>query len=292
MDDGGVVALQGLALAASGVVVLVLFTRIGVRPGIVFTLPLLLIWAGLLQAGIHPTIAGVVVGLAMPTHAWFGVEGFLNVANRAMADFQKRVEDNSPDQELLEPLNRIGAAQREAISPAVRSESLLHPWVAYGIMPLFALANAGVHLSGIRLDAPGAGTVFAGVSLGLLLGKPIGVLLVSWLAIRLGLCVLPQGVNWKGMLVVGCAAGIGFTMAIFIAELAYADPGLLAVAKLGILSATSLAAALAIVAGRALLPKEQPRAVAGITDSLAESSMEVWSGLREMRQAARSGGNS
>lgn len=92
-------ALQGLALAASGVVVLVLFTRIGVRPGIVFTLPLLLIWAGLLQAGIHPTIAGVIVGLAMPTHAWFGVAGFLNVANQALADFQRRVENNSPDQE-------------------------------------------------------------------------------------------------------------------------------------------------------------------------------------------------
>ena len=277
--------LAGLAVAGTGLVVLLVYRRVGVRPGVAFMLPLLLLWAGLLQAGIHPTIAGVILGLAVPVHSAVGPEGFIKVAQHALTDFQERVKANEPDEELVEPLNKIAAAQREAVSPAFRGEILLHPWVAYGVMPLFALANAGVNISGLDLGDTGAATVFAGVTLGLLVGKPAGVLFVSWVAVRLGLCVLPRGVDWRGMLVVGLAGGIGFTMAIFISELAFGGTSLLAVAKLGVLAATALAGGAALLMGRVLLPREQPLEVASITDSAAESNTALWAAVRELRKS-------
>lgn len=126
------------------------------------------------------------------------------------------------------------------MAPLTRMEHRLHGLVAYGIMPLFALANAGVVLggdSGLSLTHP----VTLGVVLGLLLGKPIGVLLASWLAVRLRLAELPAGVTWGQLLGVGCLCGIGFTMALFIAGLAFPTPLLLDQAKLGILGASLLA---------------------------------------------------
>jgi NhaA family Na+:H+ antiporter len=278
-------ALEGLALAGAGVLVLLVYRRVGVRPGAVFILPLLLLWAGLFQAGIHPTIAGVILGLSVPVRPWVGPEGFVKAAQGALADFQERVTAGEPDEELIEPLNRIAAAQREAVSPAFRGEILLHPWVAYGVMPLFALANAGVNLGGLRFGDAGAATVLAGVTLGLVIGKPVGVLLASWISVRLGFCVLPRGVNWGGMLVVGISGGIGFTMAIFVSELAFDTMALLAIAKLGVLVATAVAGAAALVLGRVLLPREQPLDVASITDSAAESSTALWAAVRELRNS-------
>lgn len=276
---------SGLAVAASGVIVLVLYARLGVRPGASLLVPLLLLWGGLFHAGIHPTIAGVVLGLAVPVHPWVGRTGFIDVARGALAEFESRVGADEPDEELVEPLNRIAAAQREAVSPAFRGEILLHPWVAYGVMPLFALANAGVNMSGIDFGEAGAAAVFVGASVGLLVGKPAGVLLASWLSVRAGLCVLPRGVSWGGMFVVGAAGGIGFTMAIFISELAFADPSLLAMSKLGVLAATVVAGGTALLAGRAVLPREQPSDVAAISDTAAESSTALWAAVRELRKS-------
>jgi NhaA family Na+:H+ antiporter len=246
-------ALDGLAVAGGGLLLALTLLRVGVRPGMVFAIPLLVMWGGLYRAGIHPTIAGVVMGMLIPVRAWYGPQGFMEVARRALEEFQQRVKDGRPDPDLLAPLGDIEEAQREAVAPGVRGEAALHPWVAYGIMPLFALANAGVDLRGLDLGTPGSGTVLAGIALGLLLGKPLGVLALSWLSVRIGLAVLPAGVSWSGMLVMGLAGAIGFTMAIFIAELAYVGSTLLDVAKLGILIATAAAGALAMIAGRVLL---------------------------------------
>jgi NhaA family Na+:H+ antiporter len=174
-------------------------------------------------------------------------------------------------------LGQIADAGREAVSAGVRGEAALHPWVAFGIMPLFALANAGVNLGGIDFGEPGAPMVFTGIALGLLIGKPVGVLLATWITLKLRLSVLPPGVTWGGILVVGVAGAIGFTMAIFISELAFSDPDLLAVAKLGVLAATALAGAGALLLGRVLLPKEQPAEVAGISESTMEMAA-VWTG--------------
>ncbi|MDZ3990629.1 Na(+)/H(+) antiporter NhaA [Pseudomonas sp. Teo4] len=149
----------------------------------------------------------------------------------------------------MDPLKRLRLAQRELVPPVVRMQGHLHPWVAYAIMPLFALANAGVSLSGVDLSAPGPYWVMTAVAVALVLGKPLGIVSVSWLMVRLGWCSLPAGVTWAGITLIGLLAGIGFTMSIFIANLAYADPAALGAAKLGVLSGSVIAAVVGLTWG-------------------------------------------
>lgn len=275
-------ALQGVGIVVGGIILLLLLPRMGVRPGWVTILPLFVIWLGLYSTGVHPTLAGVIVGLATPAHSWLGREGFVNVAQEAVQDFEERMKREANDHELIVPLDRIAFARREALSPALRVQTTLHPWVAYLIIPLFALANAGVRLDGMQFDAPGAMPVLFGVSLGLLLGKPAGILLASWIMVKLRIGVLPAGVGWRGVALVGVVAGIGFTMAIFIAELAFVDDTLLAIAKLGILTATAAAGIIGLLMGGAMLRREPPAVLQSLSDSDVESSTEAWvSGTRD-----------
>ena len=265
--------ISALIWVGAGIFGIFALQTIGVRSGLVFAIPGIVVWAGMLQFGVHPTIAGVIIGLMTPVKSWYGKEGFLRAARKAIDDFQSRVD--RPDQELLEPLGRLERARREAISPAKRIEASLHPWVAFGIMPLFALANAGVTVSGVQLGDTTSLAVFMGVALGLVVGKPLGIVGFSWVATRLGWCMLPQGITWAGMYVVGAAGGIGFTMAIFIGELAFSD-AMLTVGKLGVLVGTIVASALALVAGVVLLPKRQAKEAGKITLSDAERKTVYW----------------
>jgi NhaA family Na+:H+ antiporter len=239
----------GLAIAAAGVMLVVLMRGFGIRASLAYVVPALIMWAGFLRAGIHPTIAGVILGLMTPVRAWYGRREFVSVASAAVKRFATRSEGAHQHQDLVAPLEELGDARREALSPAVRLETSLHPWVSFGILPLFAFANAGVNLDGIDLTAPGASRVFSGVALGLLFGKPLGVSLACFIAVRAGMSSLPNGLGWKGVVLVGVVAGIGFTMAIFIAGLAMTDQ-MLAVAKLAILGASVVAGVSAFVLGR------------------------------------------
>lgn len=274
----GGIAVGGILLATAGIVLLFLMLKMGIRPSFVYAIPILVMWAGMLKTGIHPTIAGVVAGLSAPVKPWFGKEGFLETAREVIDEFQERITREHHEHDLFEPLSRLARARKEALSPALRAEVALHPWVAFVIMPIFALANAGVHIGGVELGHPGHALVLTGVMVGLLMGKPIGIILFSWLAVRLRLCSLPDGVAWSGVLVMGVVAGIGFTMAIFIAELAFVDEGMLSVAKLGVLLATMAAAITGLGLGHLLFPREQPLEVAEVSASEAESSSEYWTG--------------
>jgi len=138
-----------------------------------------------------------------------------------------------------------------AAPPVVRVQAALHPWVAYAILPLFALANAGVSLGGVDLGAGGSMWVILGVTAALVIGKPVGVISASWLAVRLGWCRLPAGVSWSGVVLIGLLAGIGFTMSIFISNLAFADAELLGAAKLGVLAASLIAGVFGLIVGAA-----------------------------------------
>ena len=129
----------------------------------------------------------------------------------------------------------------------------LHPWVAYGILPLFAFANAGVALSA-GSEGTGSASVFTGIVVGLVVGKPLGILAASWLTLRTGLGALPPGLGVRHLVVLGLVAGVGFTMALFVAQLAFADAALLASAKLAVLAGSGVAAGLALLAGALLLP--------------------------------------
>jgi Na+:H+ antiporter, NhaA family len=136
--------------------------------------------------------------------------------------------------------------------PANALEDLLHAWVAYGVMPLFALANAGITFAGLELQNEPSMLLVAGIVLGLLLGKPLGIVTATSLAVKLGWCKLPQGVTWHGIALIGCLGGIGFTMSIFVATLAFEDPKLLAAAKMAVLAASVSAGTTALFVGRRL----------------------------------------
>lgn len=266
----------GLLITGAGGAILLTWRLLGVRPGILYLAPLAVLWAGLLKAGVHPTLAGVIVGLSIPVRPWLSGKQFLRVADDAMREARACAESPAyAHQELTGPVRRLMFAGREALSPVVRGQERLHGWVSFFIMPVFALANAGVNLGGVDFGAPGSSKVMLGIALGLALGKPIGVLLASWITVRLGIATLPRGLGWGGVGIVGLAAGIGFTMAIFIAELAFkGEPMLLGLAKLSILIATAIAAVTGLVVGFLSL-RPQTGAIADVSPTEAERSTEL-----------------
>jgi len=235
-----------------------------------YVLPALVAWAGIYAAGIHPTIAGVIVGLLTPVRAWLGSEGFRVGVQKELKHLSERPEGTHASHELASALRHVGVARREAQSPAESLIVTLHPWVAYGIMPIFALANAGVTLSGGQLDSA-SWHVLVAVALGLFIGKPLGVLIASWISLRLGIATLPAGLTSRHLAVVGIVAGVGFTMALFVAQLAFTDAKLLAAAKLGVLAASGGAGVVGLLLGRVLLVEATGSDVARTADD-AESS--------------------
>jgi NhaA family Na+:H+ antiporter len=239
---------SGVAVAALGGAIVLVMQRLGVRSPLAYVAPGAVLWFGMLGSGIHPTLAGVVLGLLTPARTWLGAEGFATVAGETV----EGVRSTTDSHEIAHQVATLRRAQREVLPPAVRLQHLLHPWVAFGIMPLFALANAGVRLEGAALEGDGA-AIAAGVGLGLVVGKPLGVVLASWLALRMGVASLPAGLSVRGLLVVGTVAGIGFTMALFVAELAFGSGAELEVAKLAILGGSIASAVAGLVLGRTLL---------------------------------------
>jgi NhaA family Na+:H+ antiporter len=246
------IAASGLLVAAVGLIGILAMQRLGVRPKPAYIVPAVVAWAGTYAAGIHPTIAGVIIGLMTPVRAWLGPTGFI-AGVRGELEHLRQVDPASLSPHgLAAALRHVNVARREAVSPAESLIETLHPWVAFGIMPVFALANAGVEVKGDALES-GSWVVALAVGVGLVVGKPVGVLLATGLTLKLRLCSLPIGLTMRHLTVVGVVAGIGFTMALFIAQLAFSDPRLLAAAKVGVLGASGAAAILGLVLGRMLL---------------------------------------
>jgi Na+:H+ antiporter, NhaA family len=267
------VALHGLILAALGFTGVVAMQRFGVRNRLAYLAPAGVAWAGIYAAGIHPTIAGVIVGLMTPVRTWLGPEGFVEGVRKELEHLDRNGPLELSTHQLAGSLRHVDEVRREALSPAESLIEALHPWVAYGIMPIFALANAGVAIEGGSLDHSSSAVV-AAVIVGLVIGKPVGVLLTAWLTLRLGIGGLPSGITYKHLLVLGVVAGVGFTMALFIANLAFTDSQMLGAAKLGVLAASAAAGILGLALGRWLL---EPAAFAGSAQTAdeAESSTEV-----------------
>lgn len=240
---------SGLLFAGAGVLAILGLQRIGIGSALAYVIPGTLVWFGLLRTGVHPTLAGVVLGLLTPVQPRAG-ESPVEVATRALHNIDQRAGATTADQHsLVEPAKQLQYAQRELLPPVLRVQRWLHPWVAYVIMPLFALANAGVN---VRTSAAFAGDLHAlalAVGIALVIGKPVGILAGSWLVLRTRWCQLPVGMTWKSMTLVGCLGGIGFTMSIFIATLAFHDDAALAAAKIGVLCASAIAGALGLLMG-------------------------------------------
>ena len=225
-----------LALGLLGLTVVAGTARIGIRSVPVFFLLGGMIWLCFDASGVHPTIAGVVLGLMTPTRGWVSDERLRAVLGRVLS---YPIGDRwSGDTTERRDLQRAGTAATEALSPVERLEMMLHPWVGFLIMPIFALANAGVAISSAHVGQPVSVAIFAG----LVFGKPIGVLTFSWLAIRFGLATRAPGLSWPLLAAGAFLTGIGFTMSLFIAGLAYA-PAMLDAAKVGILTGSVASAA-------------------------------------------------
>ena len=241
---------SGLLLAGVGILTVLILQLAGAGSALAYVLPGAILWVGLLKAGAHPTLAGVILGMLTPVLSVGGGEPPLNGATRALADIRaKAVGDHADPEAIVPAVRRLRVAQRDMIAPVVRVQMLLHPWVAYVVMPVFALANAGVSLDGIDLSRVDAQGVIFGVMAALVIGKPVGVVLTTWVVVRLGWGTLPRGMDWSGVLLVGLLAGIGFTMSIFIATLAFEDAALLGAAKVGVLLASLVAASLGLCWG-------------------------------------------
>lgn len=222
-------------IVAMGLAVVRLMTHVGIRSMSVYVLAGAFIWFTVDRSGIHATITGVVLGLMTPTGRWVSDERLYSILDRVVA--HPAGNEGSGATQDRQSLRLAETAARETLAPAERIQIALHPWVAYLVMPLFALANAGVPLSLDDLDDSITVAVFVGFAL----GKPAGILAFTWLALRLG-ALKPPELDWRLLAGGSILAGIGFTMALFISNLAF-DTSLLNQAKLGIFLASLFSAA-------------------------------------------------
>lgn len=235
-----------LGIAAIVFVLLIVLNRLGVRKPTPYAILGLVLWVAFLKSGVHATIAGVLLAMTIPATTRINRKGFLERARAYLDEFEKEgIRDGSPfttkKQRAL--LQGVEDCTHGVEAPLQRLEHALHPWVAFFIMPVFALANAGVNL---RTDIFGAlaHPVTLGIIVGLVVGKQVGITFMAWLVTKLGLSTKVNGVTWAQIYGVSMVAGIGFTMSLFISNLAFSDPVLLSNAKVGILAASFISAGL------------------------------------------------
>ncbi len=244
----------GLLIVLAAMMAIVVLRWLAVRSPLGYVVPAVVMWAGLLVAGVHPTLAGVLLGLMTPARSWFGPAGFAEATAAHLDELAAGVSRH----DLLVRLDAIERARREAVSPVEHLLHLLHPVVALGIMPLFALATAGVALDGAELAGDPL-RVFLGVGLGLVVGKPLGIVVATRAARALG----GGAAGAQPVLVVGLVGGIGFTMSIFIAQLAFPPGPLLETAKLAVLVASGTASLAGLAVGRWTAPARPDHAEPG-----------------------------
>ena len=219
---------------------LVVANLIGVENTLVYALLGIGLWLSFLLSGMHATIAGVLLALTVPASSFIDTDEFLKRGRYVLDRFEHagdRGTDVLRNEERQAALHALDRATRKLEPPLHELEHTLNPWVVFAIMPLFALANAGLPLGG-KAFGELADPVALGILFGLVFGKQIGVTLFSWLAVRSGLAELPEGIGWRHVYGVGWLAGIGFTMSLFISDLAFSDGALVDTAKLGILVAS------------------------------------------------------
>ena len=233
--------LSLIALAVTGGIVgaLVVANRLGVRRPIVYGVLGIALWVAVLQSGIHATVAGVLLAMTIPARTKIDPTAFLERARGFVTDFGHQIGDD-PDDEHHAALWELEDLTESAQAPMLRIEHALHPWVAFLIVPLFALSNAGVRIGG-DVGALASEPVVLGVVFGLVVGKQVGITLAAWLVVRLGLAALPNAVTWRHIYGAAWLGGIGFTMSLFVADLAFGGSATLDLAKIGILGASVVA---------------------------------------------------
>jgi Na+:H+ antiporter, NhaA family len=235
-SDG--VSVTALVVAAVLVASILALQRLDVRAGVVYVGLGIAVWVALFESGVHPTIAGVILGVVTPSQPFQRPRA---VSDEAIRTAERTVDDPEPPDADAPQWLRLASLTREAVSPLARVEAALHPWTSYVVVPVFAFANAGVALSADALADAATSKVTLGVVLGLVVGKLVGITSAAAIAVRTRLGVLPGGCGWRHVVGVAAVAGIGFTVSLFVADLAFTDPMLTAEAKVGIFAASLLA---------------------------------------------------
>ncbi|HEX6843627.1 MAG TPA: Na+/H+ antiporter NhaA, partial [Actinomycetota bacterium] len=242
-SEGGSGAALVTAAALLGLIVLL--QQVHVRAPFVYVAVGAAVWYFTYRAGVHPTIAGVALGLLTPSVPF---QRPAAVSAEARKTAEETLDDPEPPDADAGSWLRLASLSREAVSPIARVEHLLLPWSSFVVVPIFALANAGVRLSGEAFSGAFTGRLGLAIIVGLVVGKPLGIYLAGRGVAATGVGVLPAGVGWGDFLGMGATAGIGFTVALFIAELAFPeDPALLERAKVAILVASALAGVIGYV---------------------------------------------
>ena len=243
-------SLPWLAVAAVVLFVLVLMNRNHIYSLIPYLLVGAVLWYCVYMSGVHATIAGVLLAFTIPSGSRVNIKSFLTWSGDKVREARSAYQPETPviaQGGYIETVQDLSRVARQVVPPATRLEHRLYPWVYFGILPLFALTNADVSFLGVDVGAMLSSPVLYGVLLGLLVGKPLGIMLFSMAVVKSRLASLPENVNWFHMLGASILGGVGFTMAIFVANLAFPDEGLVATAKLGILAASLLAGVLGFV---------------------------------------------
>ncbi|HVX57491.1 MAG TPA: Na+/H+ antiporter NhaA [Candidatus Saccharimonadales bacterium] len=254
-DIGGVIViataythnlhLNYLALALLVFLLCMGMNLLGVKQLAAYLLAGVAMWCAMYRSGVHATLAGVLLAMAIPVRIFIPPETLLTRGRRRLDEFAHSVKQEGPlSHDARHHLHMIRLGLELSEAPLDRLQRALHPWVSFVIMPLFAFTNAGIPLGEVH----GAGflrePIFYGIVLGLVLGKPAGITLFSWLAVRLRLADLPSGIRWKQLHAVSWLGGIGFTISIFIAGLAFHTDEQYTIARLAVLVASICAAAL------------------------------------------------
>lgn len=227
-------SLSWLLIALAGLVGVWLLQRLRVWAIPVYAVLGIFIWYATLESGVHATIAGVALGLLTPARP---------LLNQRDA---QQIVDALPSDASVAEVRHVSFLAQESVPLTERLENMLHPFTAFLIIPIFALANAGIELSGDKISDAASSNVTLGIVLGLVVGKPLGITLFAWVATRFGFA-LPEGVHWPQFVGMGFAAGIGFTVSIFVAGLAFESSAVTDLAKIGILIASLVAAVLALL---------------------------------------------
>jgi Na+:H+ antiporter, NhaA family len=249
------ISYVSLAMALVGVGGSFVANWAGVRQPRVYAVIGIIVWFAVLQSGVHATIAGVLLAFSIPVNRRVDKENFVVRCRRLIDRFEKSTPNSSEAHSVIHAL----ADQCEKVdTPLHRIEHGLQPWISFFIMPVFAFANAGVHILG-KIETSVQHPVTLGVFLGLLLGKPLGIMASSWLAEKMGFASRPGAVTWKQIFGASWLCGIGFTMSLFIAGLAIASEDVVDMAKIGIIAASiaaGLAGSFVLIGSGKVTPKE------------------------------------
>ena len=251
------------------------------------------LWFCVFSSGVHSTIAGVLLAFTIPSGSRVNLKGFVAWSDKKIRQAENAFDPNEPvlgQKDYIRNVSNLSSVSRLVIPPATRLEHKLYPWVYFAILPLFALTNADVALAGADTGAIFASPVFFGVFFGLLIGKPVGILLFSFVVVKLKIASLPENVNWRHMAGAAVLGGVGFTMAIFVANLAYDSELAVTTAKAAVLLASTVAG---VVGFLLLLTEARRSASAGVAfvalpadgENVTHDGAEARRGARAMRDS-------